>query len=147
MPDRTIPADVLERWARDLLVGSGLREDAAATVATTLVAASRRGVDSHGVARVPIYAQRLRAGLVNGDPHPAVVQRHGATELVDGDHGPGQVAGVYATHPRRGPTRCSFPANRRRAQERRDREGIPLSAVLADALVMLSSEVGVTPPG
>ena len=82
---------------RDLLVGSGLRADAAATVATALVAASRRGVDSHGVARVPIYAQRLRAGLVNGDPHPEVVARHGATALVDADHGPGQVAGVYAT--------------------------------------------------
>ena len=97
VPDRLLLPDVLERWVRGLLVGCGLRDDAAATVATALVAASRRGVDSHGVARVPIYAQRLRAGLVNGDPHPGVVQRYGATALVDADHGPGQVAGVYAT--------------------------------------------------
>jgi ureidoglycolate dehydrogenase (NAD+) len=46
---------------------------------------------------LPIYAQGLRAGLVNGDPHPDVVQRHGASALVDADHRPGQVAGVYAT--------------------------------------------------
>src|SRR4051812_39954909 len=72
MADRTLLPAELERWIRALFIGSGLREDAAATVAAALVEASRRGVDSHGVARAPIYAQRLRAGLVNGDPHPNV---------------------------------------------------------------------------
>src|SRR4051794_29071385 len=97
MADRTLlPAD-LERWTRTLLAGSGLREDAAETVSAALVEASRRGVDSHGVARVPIYAQRLRAGLVNGDPRPHVVRQEGAVALMDADQGPGQVAGVMAT--------------------------------------------------
>jgi ureidoglycolate dehydrogenase (NAD+) len=97
MADRTLLPAELERWTRALLIGSGLREDAAETVAAALVEASRRGVDSHGVARVPIYAQRLRAGLVNGDPHPNVVRQDGAVALMDADHGPGQVAGVMAT--------------------------------------------------
>ena len=35
-------------------------------MADTLVDASLRGVDSHGVARVPIYVERLRAGGLNG---------------------------------------------------------------------------------
>ena len=97
MADRTLaPAD-LERWTRELLAGAGLDPTAAATVADSLVAASRRGVDSHGVARVPIYAQRIRAGLVNARPEPKVLRADGAVALVDGDQGPGQVAGVVAT--------------------------------------------------
>jgi ureidoglycolate dehydrogenase (NAD+) len=58
---------------------------------------SLRGVDSHGVARVPVYAERLRTGVLNGRPRPEVVRRDGAIAVVDGDHGPGQVAAVMAT--------------------------------------------------
>jgi L-2-hydroxycarboxylate dehydrogenase (NAD+) len=46
---------------------------------------------------VPLYAARLRSGELNGRPRPSVVRRAGAVALVDGDSGPGQVAGVLAT--------------------------------------------------
>ena len=57
-----VPAGELERWTRALLEAAGLEPDAAATVAETLIDTSLRGVDSHGVARVPVYAERLRSG-------------------------------------------------------------------------------------
>jgi LDH2 family malate/lactate/ureidoglycolate dehydrogenase len=47
----------------------GLPGPGAAVVADCLVQANLRGLDSHGVARIPIYAKRLRLGLVN--PRPA----------------------------------------------------------------------------
>ncbi len=56
-----------------------------------------RGTDSHGVARLPVYIQRLRDGVVNGRPRPSVQKRDGAIAMVDGDGGPGQVASVFAT--------------------------------------------------
>ena len=90
------PAD-LERWAQALLVASGLEAGAAETVAVSLVDANRRAVDSHGVARLPVYSERLRAGHMNGSPRPAVEREDGAVALVDADQGPGQVAGVHAT--------------------------------------------------
>ncbi len=90
------PAD-LERWTQALLEASGLETSAAETVAVSLVDANRRAVDSHGVARVPVYSERLRAGHINGRPQPTVERRDGAVALVDADHGPGQVAGVFAT--------------------------------------------------
>jgi ureidoglycolate dehydrogenase (NAD+) len=93
----TIAAPALERWTRDLLAAAGLEAGAAATVAETLVEASLRGVDSHGVARVPIYAARLRAGTLNGRPRPRTLRSDGAVALIDGDQGPGQVAAVLAT--------------------------------------------------
>jgi ureidoglycolate dehydrogenase (NAD+) len=66
-------------------------------VAETLVWTSLRGVDSHGIARLPVYADRLRAGVINRRPRPSVVTRDGAIAVVDGDTGPGQVAAVVAT--------------------------------------------------
>jgi LDH2 family malate/lactate/ureidoglycolate dehydrogenase len=90
------PAD-LERWAQALLEASGLEADAAETVAVSLVDANRRAVDSHGVARLPAYSERLRAGYMNGRPQPQVERADGAVALVDADQGPGQVAGVLAT--------------------------------------------------
>jgi ureidoglycolate dehydrogenase (NAD+) len=57
---------------------------------------SLRGVDSHGVARVPVYAERLRSGVINTRPRPSVARREGAIAVVDGDRGPGQVAAVLA---------------------------------------------------
>lgn len=93
----TVGAGALEHWARALLEAAGLELPAAATVAHSLVWTSLRGTDSHGVARVPIYVERLRAGLTNPVPRPSVVRRDGAVAVVDGDHGPGQVAAVFAT--------------------------------------------------
>jgi LDH2 family malate/lactate/ureidoglycolate dehydrogenase len=94
---RTLGAEALQEWTSALLAGAGLEDDAAATVADTLVATSLRGVDSHGVARVPIYVERLRAGVLNPRPRPRVIRSDGAVALVDGDRGPGQIAGLFAT--------------------------------------------------
>jgi ureidoglycolate dehydrogenase (NAD+) len=66
-------------------------------VAAALVETSLRGVDSHGVARLPVYVERLRGGVINPRPRPSVVRRDGAVALLDGDQGPGQVAAVVAT--------------------------------------------------
>jgi LDH2 family malate/lactate/ureidoglycolate dehydrogenase len=94
---RTLGAEALQDWSAALLSAAGLEEDAAATVAETLVATSLRGVDSHGVARLPIYVERLRAGVLNPRPRPKVDRRDGAVAVVDGDAGPGQIAGLFAT--------------------------------------------------
>jgi LDH2 family malate/lactate/ureidoglycolate dehydrogenase len=93
----TLPPAVLERWTTELLAAAGLEGEAAATVSRTLVDASLRGVDSHGVARTPIYLERLRAGGINPRPRPRIEREEGAVALMHGDDGPGQVAGVAAT--------------------------------------------------
>jgi ureidoglycolate dehydrogenase (NAD+) len=96
MPDRTLDSERLTAWSTALLCAAGLEPQAATIVTDTLVEASLRGVDSHGVARLPIYAQRLQAGAINGRPRPRVERRGGAMASIHGDDGPGQVAGVMA---------------------------------------------------
>ena len=92
-----IAPDELERWSQALLEASGLGAAHAETVAVSLVHANRRGTDSHGVARLPVYSSALRGGTMNRAATPKIEREHGATALVDADRGPGQVAGVFAT--------------------------------------------------
>jgi ureidoglycolate dehydrogenase (NAD+) len=91
-----VSAAELERWAQDLLTAAGLEQEAATTLAVSLVEASLRGVDSHGVALLPGYLARLRGGGINRRPRPRIVSEDGAVAVVHGDDGPGQVAGVFA---------------------------------------------------
>jgi LDH2 family malate/lactate/ureidoglycolate dehydrogenase len=65
-----ISAEALERWTHDLLAAAGLEREPAATVAASLVEASLRGVDSHGVALMPGYLARIRGGGINRRPRP-----------------------------------------------------------------------------
>lgn len=73
-----------------------MAEHAAEIVAQSLVEANLRGIDSHGVLRLPVYVQRLQAGLLNRDPQPRILKQTGAVALIDADQGPGQVGGVFA---------------------------------------------------
>lgn len=67
---RTTPvaADRLTAFAARLLTRYQVSPADAATVADSLVQANLRGVDSHGVARLPHYLRRLRHGSVNPQP-------------------------------------------------------------------------------
>ena len=91
-----VPAAQLEAWSVALLEAAGLEREAAATVAASLVETSLRGVDSHGVALLPGYLARIRGGGINRRPRPRIVSEEGSVAVVDGDDGPGQVAGVFA---------------------------------------------------
>ena len=71
------------------------REDAE-TVSDCLLQADLRGVDSHGVIRLPVYAGRIRKGVVNPRPKPRIVMSYAAAALLDGDNGLGAVVGSQA---------------------------------------------------
>lgn len=87
----------LRCFAAAVLEAAGLAPGHAVVVADSLTQAELRGQGSHGVSRLlDIYVKRLRLGVTNPRPCPVTVAQKGGTALVDGDNGPGQVAGVYA---------------------------------------------------
>jgi LDH2 family malate/lactate/ureidoglycolate dehydrogenase len=61
-----------------------------------LVEADLRGVESHGVVRMPIYVERLAAKATNPRPAIRVVHETTSTAVVDGDNGMGQLVGIRA---------------------------------------------------
>ena len=98
MSERLIPHDRLEFFAAACLEKLGLIGADARLVAETLVAANLRGVDSHGVVRLPHYATRLRNGSVKARPSIAVKHTGASTATVDGGAGMGQLVAARAMH-------------------------------------------------
>ncbi len=79
-----------------LFEASDLEPTAAATAAQILVEADLRGVWSHGVARVPMYRERVRRGVAKARPNIAITRTAPAAVLVDGDDGLGLVVAPRA---------------------------------------------------
>ena len=96
MSERLIPHDKLQSFTASCLENLGLAAAEARLVAETLVAANLRGVDSHGVVRLPHYATRLRNGTVKPRPNIAVRRTGPSAAVVEGDAGMGQLVAVRA---------------------------------------------------
>jgi L-2-hydroxycarboxylate dehydrogenase (NAD+) len=78
------------------LQAAGLSEPDAKIVASLMVEADRRGSDTHGVIRLPIYLRRLKAGGINPRPNIRIVREKPASALVDGDNGIGHLVMRFA---------------------------------------------------
>jgi LDH2 family malate/lactate/ureidoglycolate dehydrogenase len=87
-----VQAEALRRFVRDVFVRMGMSEAHAATVAEVVVWANLRGVDSHGVARIPRYVEWIEAGVVNPKPGIKVAIETAASVLIDADRAAGPVA-------------------------------------------------------
>ena len=86
----------LNAFVRAVLARCGLPAEDAATVADILVWANLRGVDSHGVLRLPRYLDLIDRGLMNPRPDIRVVGETAAALIVDADRAMGAVALDYA---------------------------------------------------
>jgi len=86
----------LSRFIRDALEGKGARAEDAAIVADGLVWANLRGVDGHGVSRLPFYLRMIERGEINVAAKPSLAQDRIATFVLDSGRGFGPVAMMQA---------------------------------------------------
>jgi ureidoglycolate dehydrogenase (NAD+) len=98
MSETSVSAAKLTGFAAACLEKLGLATADARLVAETLVESNLRGVDSHGVVRLPHYAARLRNGTVKARPRISVRRTGPSTALVEGDAGMGQLVAARAMH-------------------------------------------------
>lgn len=87
----SIQIDELKSWTEEVLARWGYAAHDAAFLADTLVDANARGIDSHGVLRLPAYEKRIIEGLVRADAKP-VVSSQGSVVKVDANGAAGQLA-------------------------------------------------------
>ncbi|CAH0343167.1 Ldh family oxidoreductase [Rhizobium sp. CECT 9324] len=85
---RANPARLEDAVAR-IFSGVGVPAADAAAVAHYLVLADLRGIATHGVSRIPIYAERIRRGVVTAVPEIRIRRPMPAAVHVDGDNGLG----------------------------------------------------------
>lgn len=91
-----LPAEELSKYCSKIFMALGMTPQEARLVTECLVQADLRGISSHGVTRMGIYAKRLRLGLISSHPKIKVVRETPGTALVDGDNGMGAVVGARA---------------------------------------------------
>lgn len=89
-------AEALARFGEACFRAVGVPDDHARLIMDNLVRAELRGIDSHGVTRIPIYSERIRRGVVNPRPALRFERRQGGTAVLDGDNGSGAVVGCHA---------------------------------------------------
>ncbi len=86
-----VPAGVLQEFVEQVFVGLGTPPDDARICAEVLVASDLRGIESHGVGRLKVYVERIRAGVQLVETGMEIIQETETTALVDGHHGMGAV--------------------------------------------------------
>jgi ureidoglycolate dehydrogenase (NAD+) len=86
----------LHRLVRDLLASYGARASDADCVADGLLWANLRGVDGHGISRLPRYLQWIEKGDIDVKAEPRLVHDQPATFVLDGGRGFGPAACMQA---------------------------------------------------
>jgi LDH2 family malate/lactate/ureidoglycolate dehydrogenase len=126
--------DAADAFARALLAAHDVPDGDAAVVADCLVRADLRGVDTHGLMRLPGYLDRVRRGLVNPNI-PREEYRSRMDTLVER---------VHACPKAEGFDNIMLPGEPEARQERiRRRSGIPYAGSEIDALQEEAKRAGV----
>jgi len=86
----------LKNFAQEILIKHDVPVKDASIVAECLVSANLRGVDSHGVIRLPVYVSRLHKKIVKAKPEIKVEHRTKVCLHINGDNGLGPVVGQRA---------------------------------------------------
>jgi len=91
-----VDAARLEALVQAMLEKVGVPAQDAALVAGSLVSADARGMNSHGVLRLPVYIRRLQQGGFKPASRGTVIKETAATMLIDGGEGLGAVLTSHA---------------------------------------------------
>ena len=91
MAEVRVAWDKLQDFTKQVFIHAGMSPEDAATEAEVLVWANLRGIDSHGVQRIPQYLDSVAAGGMNPKANVRVEMETPAVMLVEADHAFGPV--------------------------------------------------------
>jgi LDH2 family malate/lactate/ureidoglycolate dehydrogenase len=94
--DVRVAWDALKQFSQEVFARVGFTPEGAEAQADVLVWANLRGVDSHGVLRIPWYVQLVDKGQMKPKPNIQIQKETPATLLIDADFAPGPVVTVLA---------------------------------------------------
>ncbi|MBI5579319.1 MAG: Ldh family oxidoreductase [Deltaproteobacteria bacterium] len=93
---KLVSAAKLREFCKAAFLRAGLTEANASASADNLILSNLRGVDSHGVVRLPKYIKRLQAAGMKANPRIQVERKSPSAARVDGDNGFGLVVAKRA---------------------------------------------------
>ena len=92
----TASMDQLSKIAMKLFLAMGYDEKDAAYAADTLVETDRRGVDTHGMTRLPFYHWSTTEGVINKNARLQILRDETPFHMVDADNGLGIIMAPQA---------------------------------------------------
>lgn len=90
------PYGQVHEFASDLFEAAGIERSKAEAAARHLLIADMRGVESHGMARMPAYIGRLKGGLIDPDAEVSIERELGSTLSLNGNNALGLLVGPEA---------------------------------------------------
>lgn len=94
--ENRVPFAILKNFCQQAYMKVGVPAEEAEIVADLLVRSDLRGVETHGVTRLPIYIQRLQKGYVRKVSQISVTKEKGATAYLDAQGSMGHIAAYRA---------------------------------------------------
>lgn len=88
----TVACDDAQSFVEEILQANGVKKENAIIVAKALVEADLRGVESHGINRIPSYMARVRNGVLDAKAEPTLNFITPVVAQVDGHNGFGFLA-------------------------------------------------------
>lgn len=89
---RRVAAERLEAFVAQAFQAVGVPPADAETIARLMTRIDLRGLDGHGIFRLPQYIQRIRAGGINVEPNIRIARETESTALIDADNAVGHLA-------------------------------------------------------
>lgn len=86
-----VQPEVLESFMVDVFNGFGVPKKDAKIVANVLITSDLRGIDTHGVQRLKMYCDRIKAGIYNRKTKLTIIKETPTTAVIDGNFGLGPV--------------------------------------------------------
>ncbi len=91
-----MPVEVIENLMMEVFQGLGVAEAEARICTDVLIASDLRGIESHGVARLKYYYDRIKAGVQFTKTEMKIIKETETTAVVDGHHGMGHVIAFHS---------------------------------------------------
>lgn len=86
-----LPVETLKAFMEEVFTRIGVPAEDAAVCSNILIASDLRGIESHGIGRLKMYYDRIKAGIQQPVTRIDVLRDKAATAVWDGNHGMGHV--------------------------------------------------------
>ncbi len=94
--DKKISVKIIHKLMEKVFVQLGVLPEEARICADVLIESDLRGIKSHGIGRLKMYYDRIKAGIQQATTKIDVIKDHKAIAVWDGNHGMGQVIAYRA---------------------------------------------------
>ena len=91
-----INADTLQNFMKDVFIGLGVPKEDAEIISDVLITSDLRGMDTHGIQRLKMYYDRVKAGIYEVNTKIDIINDGPTTALWDGNCGMGHVIAYKA---------------------------------------------------